>query len=438
MMGQIVNDALTRLSRLMDTSGAEIVLPEQWPVAHGYGPWVEEIWANYISNAIKYGGTPPHIELGADTLAGADQQPCIRFWIRDNGRGMAEAERAQLFREFSRLDQHRSLEGHGLGLSIVERIAKKLGGSVGVESTLGSGSTFSFMLPAAEQTVVPNDAVPDAPAALPQIGPHVGQQQPLHILVVDDNPTNRQLLVLSLAQYGQHADTAGNGLEAVSACARQAYDLIFMDVEMAEMDGIEATRQIRRRLSAEPRPRIIACTANTSPAVKEQCLAAGMDDFVNKPLQPHVLASIVLHSGAARPGTAGDDSVVQAHSAIGSTSGSHELLDPEALDRLRKMVGGEPAMLALVIESFLDDSPRLMAALRQAAAQENGEALYMAAHTLKSLGNTFGATTFAHLCRTIELGGQAGNLDGIADQLQQLEQAYIQVKSALASLQQDT
>jgi CheY-like chemotaxis protein len=437
MMGRIVNDTLTRLSRLMDASGAAIMLPQRWPVAHGYGPWVEEIWVNYISNAIKYGGTPPRIELGADTLVGDDQRPYIRFWIRDNGRGMTEAECAQLFREFSRLDQHRSLEGHGLGLSIVERIVKKLGGSVGVKSTLGAGSTFSFTLPAAEQTVEPGTAMPDAPAALPQLGPQMGNRQPLRILVVDDNPTNRQLLVLSLAQYGQHADTAGNGREAVAACARQAYDIIFMDVEMAEMDGIEATRQIRQRVSTGPRPRIIACTANTSPAVKEQCLVAGMDDFVNKPVQPHVLASLITHNGAARPspGIADDGGVLQAHSAGRSTSGSHELLDPEALDRLRKMVRGETAMLALVIESFLDDSPRLMAALRQAVAQENGEAMYVAAHTLKSLGDNFGATTFAHICRVIERSGQAGSLDGIAEQLRQLEQAYIQVKSALVSLQ---
>ena len=94
-------------------------------------------------------------------------------------------------------------------------------------------------------------------------------------------------------------------------------------------------------------------------------------------------------------------------------------------------------MLALVIESFLDDSPRLMAALRQAVAQENGEAMYVAAHTLKSLGDNFGATTFAHLCRVIERSGQAGSLDGIAEQLRQLEQAYIQVKFALVSLQQE-
>jgi CheY-like chemotaxis protein len=305
MMGRIVNDTLTRLSRLIDSSGARIALPQRWPVAQGYGPWVEEVWANYISNAIKYGGTPPQIELGADRFVDEAQRPYIRFWLRDNGRGMTEAERGQLFREFSRLDQHRSLEGHGLGLSIVQRIVKKLGGSVGVESTVGSGSTFSFALPAAEHAAAPGEAIATA-SALPQPGSGRAQRQPMHVLVVDDNPTNRQLLVLSLSQSGQHADAASSGLEALAACDRQRYDLIFMDVEMADMDGIEATRQIRRRTGAEPQPRIIACTASTSPSVKEQCLAAGMDGFITKPVQPHVLADILLHGGMAQPGSGAD------------------------------------------------------------------------------------------------------------------------------------
>jgi signal transduction histidine kinase len=163
-MGQVVRDTLERLRHLVDTSGAEIVMPERWPLAQGYAPWVEEVWANYISNAIKYGGAPPQIELGADTLAkgSGGQGPFIRFWVRDNGRGLAEAERAHLFQEFSRLNQHRSLQGYGLGLSIVQRIVKKLGGSVGVESAVGAGSTFYFTLPASEPIAAPPEPIPAA------------------------------------------------------------------------------------------------------------------------------------------------------------------------------------------------------------------------------------------------------------------------------------
>lgn len=143
-MATIVAEARNRLSEMIAASGATVTGPETWPAALGYAAWVEEIWVNYITNAIKYGGTPPQVELGANT------QPdgMIRFWVRDNGRGLSPEEQTQLFAEFSRLQQVR-VEGFGLGLSIVRRIVEKLGGQAGVESTVGQGSVFSFTLPAA-------------------------------------------------------------------------------------------------------------------------------------------------------------------------------------------------------------------------------------------------------------------------------------------------
>jgi PAS domain S-box-containing protein len=144
-----VEGALARLSQLIDESNGEIVLPDRWPGALGHEPWVEEIWANYISNALKYGGDPPRIELGADEVA--DDR--VRFWVRDNGQGLTAEEQQKLFAEFARLDQHVAIQGHGLGLSIVARIAQRLGGEVGLESADGEGSTFWFTLPAAGEPV---------------------------------------------------------------------------------------------------------------------------------------------------------------------------------------------------------------------------------------------------------------------------------------------
>ncbi|MBN1889314.1 MAG: substrate-binding domain-containing protein [Thermoflexales bacterium] len=155
-MPDILLEAQERLIDLVREYGAKIrplgngPFPngaDAWPVALGYGPWVEEIWVNYLSNAIKYGGQPPYIALGASQEAGG----MVRFWIRDNGAGLTPEEQSRLFRPFTRLDQVRA-KGHGLGLSIVRRIAEKLGGQVGVESQLGVGSTFSFSLPAADPT----------------------------------------------------------------------------------------------------------------------------------------------------------------------------------------------------------------------------------------------------------------------------------------------
>jgi len=145
-MGQTIAQVQQRLTYLIKEYQAEIVLPAAWPTALGYAPWIEEIWVNYLSNGCKYGGTPPRLELGGDALPDGR----ARFWVRDNGDGLTSEEQSRLFTPFTRLDQARA-RGYGLGLSIVRRIAEKLGGQVGVESdgAPGQGSTFYFTLPAA-------------------------------------------------------------------------------------------------------------------------------------------------------------------------------------------------------------------------------------------------------------------------------------------------
>jgi two-component system sensor histidine kinase/response regulator len=149
-MAALVAESQQRLSSLINDYQAKIVLPDEWPVALGYGPWIEEVWTNYLSNAIKYGGQPPRVELGA-TL---EENGMIRFWVRDNGSGLTPKEQARLFTPFTRLDQVRA-RGHGLGLSIVRRIVEKLGGQVGVESegVPGQGCVFSFTLPKGAKSV---------------------------------------------------------------------------------------------------------------------------------------------------------------------------------------------------------------------------------------------------------------------------------------------
>ena len=151
-MGDIVAGSINRLTPMIEKSNTEIKLPETWPTALGYAPWVEEVWINYLSNAIKYGGTPPIIEIGANTDK-AENAPegMVRFWIRDNGPGISAENQKLLFKQFERLNQVKT-EGHGLGLSIVRRIIEKLGGQVGLERNTDNnrnakGSVFYFTLP---------------------------------------------------------------------------------------------------------------------------------------------------------------------------------------------------------------------------------------------------------------------------------------------------
>lgn len=146
-MARVVDHVQSRLSRLIQEQQAKIVVPEVWPLAIGYEPWIEEVWANYLSNGLKYGGRPPSLELGAST--GTDG--FVRFWVRDNGPGIPPAVNSRLFTSLNEIGRLNTPE-QGLGLPIVQRIIEKLHGHVGVESEAGMGSLFFFTLPAVQSS----------------------------------------------------------------------------------------------------------------------------------------------------------------------------------------------------------------------------------------------------------------------------------------------
>lgn len=155
-MKRVVTNVQGRLSYMIKQQQAQIILPKVWPQAIGYEPWLEEVWTNYLSNAIKYGGRPLRVELGASVRPDG----MLRFWTRDNGPGIAPEARARLFIPDHQINRLKGTAGHGLGLSIVLSIVEKLGGQVGVESELGKGSLFFFTLPAGisspEQSLLPS------------------------------------------------------------------------------------------------------------------------------------------------------------------------------------------------------------------------------------------------------------------------------------------
>ncbi|MEM1126464.1 MAG: histidine kinase N-terminal 7TM domain-containing protein [Bacteroidota bacterium] len=149
-MAAITGEAVRRLQGLFAGHNAVVEQADAWPVALGHAPWVEQVWLNYLTNAVKYGGSPPHVVLGAEALDGGQ---AVRFWVRDNGAGLTPEAQTEAFKPFRRLHEG-SAEGHGVGLAIVQRIVEKLGGQVGVESEVGLGSTFYFTLPTAPVQVL--------------------------------------------------------------------------------------------------------------------------------------------------------------------------------------------------------------------------------------------------------------------------------------------
>ena len=253
---------------------------------------------------------------------------------------------------------------------------------------------------------------PRETATRPRLDVTMGRRLPLRILLVEDNANNQKLAMLVLQRLGYRADLAANGLEALAALRRQPYDLVLMDMQMPEMDGLEATRGIRHEWGAQPY--IIAMTANVMRGDRERCLEAGMNDYLSKPLQLEALI----------------DALQRCQSAIHSTP---TILDPRALANLRELVGDEASLRAL-IEVFLNDAPRLFTNLRAALAQDDPGNLRLAAHSLKSNSADYGAERLCALCARLENLGKRGELAGVSDLLDQAEAEFLRVSEALQQL----
>jgi PAS domain S-box-containing protein len=244
----------------------------------------------------------------------------------------------------------------------------------------------------------------------------------LRILLAEDNAMNQKVALRLLEQLGYRADVAGNGREAIEALERQPYDVVLMDVQMPELDGLDATRQICERWPEETRPRIIAMTANALPEDREACFAAGMNDYVAKPIRSEELVAALKR---AKPLADGG----------GADRRGHVSLDDDALQNLRDLGGDE--FLAEVVDAFLADAPELVATLRRSLDEQSTEELRRAAHTLKSNGATLGAAGFAELCRTLEQRAKSGELDGASELVDRIEQEYGPLGDALSGLRSE-
>jgi CheY-like chemotaxis protein len=242
----------------------------------------------------------------------------------------------------------------------------------------------------------------------------LGERHPLRILLAEDNTVNQQLALLLLESMGYRADVVSNGVEAVEALNRLPYDLVLMDVQMPEMDGLEATRRIRAD-GPSPQPRIVAMTANAMQGDREACLTAGMDDYLAKPIRPEQLAAAI----AATPNRAADRPRVT-------------VLDPSALARLQAIAPSAEA-LARLVASFLDNGAVLIAKLAEAAGAGDAEALRRHAHTLKSNAASFGATELSQHCAALEAQARAGDLAGAGEAVSRIAAEFDGARAALAT-----
>jgi len=241
----------------------------------------------------------------------------------------------------------------------------------------------------------------------------------LRLLVAEDNAVNRQLALALLRKLGYEADVAEDGHEVLEALERERYDVVLMDVQMPELDGLEATREIRARYPGGG-PTIIAMTANAMEGDREECLAAGMDDYLSKPIRPAALAGALAR---CRP--------VAAPEAL-----EHETLDHETLAALAASLGGGDEgreAVGELVDAFLEDADAQMTTLHGAVERGDAELAGRTAHTLKSNGATFGAQSFAGLCRTIEAAAREGELADAPELLGRVDEEWTRVREALVA-----
>jgi PAS domain S-box-containing protein len=261
-------------------------------------------------------------------------------------------------------------------------------------------------------------------------------RHPLRILLAEDNVVNQKVALRLLGQMGYRADVAGNGLEAIDAIERQTYDVVLMDVQMPELDGFGASREISRRWPGD-RPRIVAMTANAMQGDRELCEAAGMDDYVAKPIRvEELVAALDRCRRRADPVTRGVPTVTVAAAAPGpaplASGGTAASLDPAVVEGLAATMGS--AFIAELIDTFGDDARALIAALRSALAGSDLDAFRRAAHSLKSTSETLGATGLAGMARELETMARGGSIAGAGDRIERLAAEYEIVAHALAEL----
>ena len=254
---------------------------------HGDPGRLRQILLNLVDNAIKFtesGGVMVRLHAKNETR----ESVVLRFEIQDTGDGLSASQLDQLFQPFTQVDNAitRRSGGTGLGLAISRQLATLMGGEVGADSHPGDGSTFWFTVTLKRPAEEPVPIATSAPVT-------VASPSRARILLVEDNLINQKVAVLQLRQLGYDAQVVPNGLEAVRAVERQPYDLIFMDCQMPEMDGYEATRQIRAGNSANRNVPIVALTANAIQGDARKCLDAGMSDYVAKPVRATELGAVL-------------------------------------------------------------------------------------------------------------------------------------------------
>jgi PAS domain S-box-containing protein len=395
---------------------------------------LRQVLLNLVGNAIKFTDRG-FIEIcvrragpAAPAVPNPGDKVPVQFVIDDTGIGMEPEQIPSIFEPFTQLDSSttRKRGGTGLGLSICDKLITLMGGRIYATSVPGQGSTFAFILPmpVADESDVPAQDKRD-PALEPLFdGPPTRR---LRCLVAEDNPVNQQLVIRMLDHAGHESILANTGREAVRHTQNGAFDLILMDVQMPDMDGLEATAAIRsNELLHGGRIPIVAMTAHAMPGDRDACFAAGMDGYLTKPLRLDTLVTEIERIlNISSPGRAAQPVPAPYPHNGGTAMGLLDL--NSALDR----VGGDSALLSELAGLFLEEYPRLMDQIRAGLAASDSEGVSSPAHQLKGILGQFGAEQARAVAIDLEMAGRKSDFTSASTLFQRLEAAMTDVRPEL-------
>jgi two-component system sensor histidine kinase/response regulator len=356
---------------------------------------LRQILLNLCSNAVKF-TQRGEVVIEVFALGSHNGQPLLGFEVRDSGIGMSPEVVARLFQPFTQADGSttRLFGGTGLGLSIVQRLVQLMGGRISVNSVPGKGSNFTFTLcgetpeaSTSSKPVLARESAARSPRA---------QRYQAHILVAEDNRTNQEVVKLFLQRLGCQVTLVPDGAAAVRTCLTQDFDMVLMDVQMPVMDGLAATREIRRQQGLGKHTPIVALTASAMTGERELCLAAGMDSLLTKPLQEANLRE-TLDKYGFRLDTAPP-------TALAGMYSPQPHVAPIDIERLRATTGANLPLLKKICRSFVNDSTELADKLAQAVASADRDAFRAVSHKLAGGSTSIYAQRMSAAAAALESG----------------------------------
>ncbi|WP_169514508.1 CHASE3 domain-containing protein [Actinokineospora enzanensis] len=394
------------------------IAPDCPPVLRGDATRLRQVLANLLGNAVKFTFRGRvEVRVGADVVG---DRAFLRVAVKDTGIGIPADKVDHLFRSFHQADTSntRAFGGTGLGLAISRRLAEAMGGTLTAASREGLGSTFTLTAAVGVEA-----AAEPEPEFVPTVSARTGAGAP-RILLAEDNQVNQRVAQLMLAKLGHRVDIVADGREAVNALRRAPYDIVLMDVQMPVMDGLAATRAIRAQLPVERQPHIIAMTASVLVEHRAACHAAGMDDYLAKPVRPADLAA------ALAPFTRGPAPEAPAEQTGDRATG--------ILDRLHDISGPNPpeaerALLTRLLRSFTTRTPQALDRLTDASDAADTALVATEAHALRGAAGNIGAHALAARLTVVEDNAGAGRLPETAE-LVAVRDEYALVADACAAV----